>query len=69
MITERDIITLADNMAAAAADLNTMSYDQLITNRNQLIEQVHELFGRDRESLYNPMEWADTPPGFIKKAA
>ena len=44
MITEKELIQLADNMAAAASQLSQMSYDSLINSREQLIEQVHELY-------------------------
>lgn len=46
MISKEGILALADNMAAAASGLNTMTYDQLMSNRKQLIDEVDELFDK-----------------------
>lgn len=46
LISKEQIITLADNMAAAASQLNTMTYDQLMTSRSQLIAEVEDLFDK-----------------------
>lgn len=44
MITEKELIQLADSMAAAASQMGQMSYDILINSREQFIEAVHELY-------------------------
>lgn len=44
MITEKELIQLADNMAAAASQLSQMSYDVFINSREELINQVHQLY-------------------------
>lgn len=44
MITEKELIQLADTMAAAASHLDQMSYDILINSREQFIEAVHNIY-------------------------
>lgn len=44
MITETELIGLADNMAAAASQMGTMGYESLISNRCALVHEVHEIF-------------------------
>lgn len=44
MITEKELIQLADTMAAAASQMGQMSYDILINSREQFINAVHELY-------------------------
>ena len=44
MFTEKDVLTLADNMAAAASQLSAMTYDNLMESRSQLQFHIHELF-------------------------
>lgn len=44
MTTEKEILALADNMAAAASQLSAMTYDTLMSNREELRTRVHELF-------------------------
>lgn len=44
MITEKELIQLADSMAAAASQMGQMSYDILINSREQFIEAVHEIY-------------------------
>jgi hypothetical protein len=49
MITEKDVLALADNMAAAASQLSAMTYDTLMENRSQLQICIHELFEKIKE--------------------
>jgi hypothetical protein len=44
MLTEKELINLADSMAAAASQMGMMGYDQLIQCRQQLVDNVHEIF-------------------------
>lgn len=44
MITEKEILALADSMAAAASDLNAMNYDALINSRADLVNGLKVLF-------------------------
>ena len=49
MVTEKEILALADTMAAAASDMSAMTYDTLMSSREELQTRVHELI----ESLTN----------------
>lgn len=58
MTTEKEILALADNMAAAASQLSAMTYDTLMSNREELRTRVHELFEnldlkKDNQVRYN----------------
>lgn len=44
MVTEKELINLADSMAAAASQMGMMGYEQLISCREQLVDNIHELF-------------------------
>jgi len=44
MITAKELIELADNMAAAASQMGSMGYEALIHSRDQLIENVYKLY-------------------------
>lgn len=48
--TLREVIALADSMAAAASQMGAMGYDTLITSREMLVEQLTELY-KQLESL------------------
>jgi hypothetical protein len=50
MITEKEVLALADNMAAAASQLSAMTYDTLMDSRQQLQECVHDLFQQIKEA-------------------
>jgi hypothetical protein len=50
MFTEKDVLTLADNMAAAASQLSAMTYDNLMESRSQLQVCIHELFQQIKEA-------------------
>jgi hypothetical protein len=50
MITEKEVLALADNMAAAASQLSAMTYDNLMESRTQLQVCVHELFEKIKEA-------------------
>ncbi len=41
--TEREILMLADNMAAAAASFSAHGYDQFIRSRNELIDGIRKI--------------------------
>lgn len=54
MLTVKEIIQTADNMAAAASEMGMMGYDNLIANRELLKDQLTEVFkvfdlNRDRD--------------------
>jgi hypothetical protein len=44
MITAKELIELADNMAAAASQMGSMGYEALIHSRDQLITNVYKLY-------------------------
>ena len=44
IITAKELIELADNMAAAASQMGTMGYENLIHSRDQLITNVYKLY-------------------------
>jgi hypothetical protein len=44
MLTEKELINLADSMAAAASQMGMMGYEQLIDSRQQLVDSVQEIF-------------------------
>jgi len=44
MITKEEVVALADTMAAAASQLSAMTYDTLMQARQQLVEQVAEVY-------------------------
>jgi hypothetical protein len=50
MITEKEVLALADNMAASASQLNSMTYDTLMDSRNQLQHVIRELFEKIKEA-------------------
>ena len=53
MVTEKEVLALADNMAAAASQLSAMTYDSLMESRTQLQNHVHELFKQLKEAADN----------------
>jgi hypothetical protein len=50
MVTEKEVLALADNMAAAASQLSAMTYDTLMESRTQLQNHVHKLFEQIKEA-------------------
>lgn len=42
--TMREVLALADNMAAAASQMGVMGYETLITSRQMLVEQLTEVY-------------------------
>ena len=44
MITEQEVLALADSMAASASNLNAMTYDTLMNSRSELQSCIKELF-------------------------
>jgi hypothetical protein len=44
MITAKELIELADNMAASASQMGSMGYESLIHSRDQLITNVYKLY-------------------------
>ena len=44
MVTEKEILALADSMAAAASQMSAMTYDTLMSSREELQTKVHELY-------------------------
>lgn len=44
MIRKEELVALADTMAAAASQLSAMTYDTLIHTREQLVQEVAEIY-------------------------
>lgn len=60
MISKEEMLALADNMASAASSLNTMTYDQLMSNRKQLIDSINEVYeNAEISGYYKPSEWTN----------
>lgn len=42
--TMRELLQLADNMAAASSQMGMIGYDTLMTSREMLVEQLTEVY-------------------------
>lgn len=49
MIRKEELVALADTMAAAASQLSAMTYDTLIHTREQLVQEVAEIYKKLEE--------------------
>jgi hypothetical protein len=44
VITEKELLNLADNMVSGATQMGSMGYETLINNREELKEQLYQVF-------------------------